>query len=262
MRRYGKIFNLLMIFSFKKQLAYRTSFFIAMTGKFLRIGIYIAFFESVLLVTDVLGGFGREAIFVHFFLAFVIFLIAATFFQRNLVFKLSSKIRDGDLDGMLVKPIHPLFHVAFYEGDFFDTVTLLPMIGLLAYAVSLVPGVTAASLALFLASIVVALVFMFALSTLFSSISFTIIKSSGIGRILHALFRSAQYPSTAFGDGWSVLFGSVLPIGFIATVPTLLLTGAAGLPAFAFMVVFTAALFIVAIVAWMKGLNRYSSASS
>ena len=262
LRHHLRVYRLLTLFSFKKQLAYRASFFIAILAKFLRIGVYLLLFESLLLYTDILGGFGHEAVVVHYFTAFTVFLIATSVFQRNLVFHLSRCIKTGDLDGMLTKPIHPLFHVTFYEADLYDLTMLAPVIGILAYVISQVQDVTLTRVILYVLALGVGLLFLLGTSVLFSSLSFRIIESRGVGRILHAIFSCARYPATAFGDGWAGLFLYVFPVGFIATLPTMALTGAAGIQHIVYGIVFTVVLLLVSAKIWMRALKKYSSASS
>lgn len=261
MRHHGRILVQLVSASFKQQLSYRTSFLIVVIAKYLRVAIYFILFESILVTTDVLGGFSRDYVLIHFFTDFVLFLFVSTTFERNLVFGLSKLVQRGDLDGLLTKPLNPLFHIAFYKGDFYDFITLGPLFVALAYLVFRVEPTLEQGL-LFLGGVMVALLFILGVSTIFSSFTFRTIENRGAGRVLHAIFRSAQFPSTAFGPWWGTLFLFVIPTGFVATLPTGLLSGLFHIGHLAYGVIFTISLCVIGIWRWNRSLRRYSSASS
>ncbi len=260
--RYLRLAQLLVTASYKRQIAYRASFFIAAIAKFTRVGLYLLLFESLLSFTSVIGGFGREAVLAHYATAYVLVLLAQTSFQRNLTFGIVRLIQRGRLDGMLVRPIHPLFQVAFNDGDLYDTITVIPLMFFLAATVARVPGLTVGRIVAYLAFFPVTLLFLFGISALLSTLSFKIVRSNGAGRVLISVFRSAQYPVTAFGGGWQTLFLYILPIGLIATVPMLALTGSlhAGLAITSVMM--GVGCFFIGCVTWMRGLKSYTSASS
>lgn len=262
--RYLRLFRTLIKFGFIRATAYPPSFFAAIIGKFLRIGLTLVFFQAIYLHTSILAGWNYSEILVLAASYFSFEVIALATFWRNLMFWLPQRLQDGSFDLLLTKPISPLFYTSFKIIDAFDiTASSISVAFLWWYIFSrhiISPSFFEIGVYLFLSAI--AIIFVFSLLLITASFSFWTITATGAGRLFESVFRAARFPGDIFKGPAKIALLYILPVGLIISAPADVLRGKFVWPHIIYLIIFTAILSFAAFKFWNFALRRYSSASS
>jgi ABC-2 type transport system permease protein len=180
------------------------------------------------------------------------------------VLGIPDKIRGGELDHYITKPMSPLLRLTFENINPGSAPLLLLSGMIIAYGVSvegviLTPGLLLAYSALTLLMTVL----WYDMEIILRTIPFFVISAAAIDNLEgDAIELNFKVPGVLYKGALKILFYFVLPYGIMSTVPTQLLSGAlsaAGLwQAVGVVLFFTA----FTLCFWRLGLRNYKSASS
>ncbi len=244
-------------------LVFRFSFF----GAFLADGtlflIQLLVFETIYSEVDSIGGWGRGQmiIFVGTFSMINALNMLIYFFG---IVDLPGKIKRGDLDHYLTKPVNPLLRLTFENVNPGSFPLVILSILIVCYGVSV--GGIQVSFAM-AAGYAVLVLFMtllwYDMELILRTITFFVISTTGIQQLEDQMLElNFKVPGVLYKGIFKLLFYVLLPYGIMSTIPTQFLTNsidAVGVVIAALtVVVFTA----FALLLWRIGLRHYKSASS
>lgn len=113
--------------SFQQVLINRPLVAIFMTGKIVRVALFLVFLNFLFAGTRGIGGYNREQI-IFFYLSFNLVDTLAQLFFRE-VYRFRSLATSGNLDFVLLKPLNPLVRVLLGGGDIMDLMMLVLILG-------------------------------------------------------------------------------------------------------------------------------------
>src|SRR4030067_475906 len=102
--RYVRLFLLFIKIGLMRQMAYRPHFFIMITGKVIRMGLLLFFFQAIFLKVDRIGQWSYDHVLLLFATFHILDYLMSITFQRNLSFYLPRQIQNGELDRRMVLP--------------------------------------------------------------------------------------------------------------------------------------------------------------
>jgi len=225
--------------------------------------VHLLMFMTVYGHIDSVGDWnrGQMTIFVGTFSLINALNMLVYFFGVN---DIPRKIKEGDLDQYLTKPVNPLLRITFESinpGSF--PLVILGVI-IVAYGVS----ISGAEVTFLLGAQYAALVLLMTLlwydmEIILRTVPFLVISINAMevveGNMLELNFK---VPGTLFKGAFRIFFYYIVPYGVMATVPVQLITGVVTpyglIHAVGVAVIFTA----FALWFWKFGLRRYKSASS
>jgi len=246
-----------------RQMAYRPHFFMMITGKVIRIALLFFFFQAIFFKVNKIGQWTYDQVLLLFATFHVVDYLMSVTFHRNLAFHLPRMIQTGDLDSRIILPIKPLFIASFENLDIIDFFSFLPSLGFLGYVLyRLELSFSWAQVLAYVALLLNALIFLFAVVLIIATISFWTTQAFGLARIFDNLLKIGRYPLDIFQGFLKVIFIYFLPLVLIAQIPSqaLLKTLSIGYVVFAFVV--TGVFLTIALAFWRVGLRNYLSASS
>lgn len=261
--RYFRLFALLIKIGLMRQMTYRPHFFTMIGGKVIRLGLLFFFFQAIFLRVDRIGQWTYDQVLLLFATFHVVDYIISITFQRNLAFQLPRLIQTGELDSRMVLPVNLLFLVSLEQVDLIDFFSFLPSLGFLGYVLyRLQFAFSCTQAVLYVALLVNALVFLYAVVLIIATVSFWTTQSYGLARIFDNLLKIGRYPLDIFEGFLRVVFIYFLPLVLIAQIPSqaLLRTLSPQYVLFAFGV--TGVFLTVALGFWKIGLKNYLSAST
>ena len=261
--RYLRLFFLFFKIGIMRQMAYRPNFFMMITGKVIRIGLLFFFFQAVFLKVDRIGQWTFDQVLLLFATFHIVDYLMSITFHRNLAFHLPRRIQTGELDSRMILPVDLLFMVAFEEIDLIDFLSFLPSLGFLSYVICrLDVALSWPQAVAYVALLANAVLFLFAVVLIISTISFWTTQSLGLARIFDNLLKIGRYPLDIFQGFWKMVFVYFLPLVLIAQIPSqaLLQALSPGFLLFAFTI--TGVFLAVALGFWKVGLKNYLSAST
>lgn len=245
--------------SFQTAFATRGGAVIFLLGKVVRFGFFFYLLLVVVGRTRLVEGYNLDQI-VFFFLTFNLVDIIAQLLFRE-VYRFRPLIVSGDFDLILVKPINPLLRVLLGGADPLDTLTLIPLFGLLfIFATKLGPGTFDILLYIFLVfnAVLIATAFhiaVLALGILTTAVDHTIM-------IYRDFTSMGRIPVDFYNQFLRAVLTFVLPVGIMMTVPVKALMGILSPPMILYSFLFGIVFLWSALKFWNLALKNYSSASS
>src|SRR5208337_2778117 len=232
---------------------YRASFLFQAIGMVVNDFAWLVFWAIIFSRFPAINGFTFNTILLLFSFTTMSFGIASFFFGNWQ--HLAKVIIRGQLDYYLTLPKPSLLHVLISRSDFSGIGDFV--FGLVLALLALTP--TLLNVALFLALIVTSTIILVSIGSIFGSLTFFI---GGTGDfqdfMIGSVISFTMYPFSIFDSYARVLMLTVIPVGFIAGVPVMLLQSF-NAALLLYVVVAAAASVVAAILVFKAGLRRYES---
>lgn len=263
MRRNLRFIFTLIKLKMSRMMAFRLSFFGAFFADGALFLVQLLTFSVIYGQVDNIGGWnrGQMLIFVGTFSMINALNMLIYFFG---IVDLPGKIKRGDLDQHLTKPVNPLLRLTFENINPGSFPLVILSVLIICYGVS-VAGVTVSPLLglVYAALVLLMTLLWYDMELILRTIPFLVISANGIEQLEgHLIELNFKVPGVLFKGIFKVLFYFILPYGVMSTVPTQFLSGALTVPGLiqgiCIAVLFTA----FALWFWRFGLKHYKSASS
>lgn len=131
----------------------------------------------------------------------------------------SEKIRKGDLDLLLVKPINSQFMITLQKANTAIFGNLVLAISWLVYSLSHFPSIPLINILFFIALIPCSLVVIYTMRFFLSSTAIIFTKSDNIQFVWWPLYRLGMRPDFIYGPKLRILLMTILPVGIIINTP-------------------------------------------
>lgn len=196
----------------------------------------------------------------------VLFLVDSlwmTLFQENFD-RLSWKIRRGELDLLLVKPVSAQFMVTMQKQNTSYVINIAVTFAYLLWTLGSLPqALPVGRLALLLMiGLPVSLTICYAFRLMFSTLSVVYTNAESLNYVWYQIYRLGMRPDPFYPRWLRTLVLTFLPVGFIASVPARLLIQDLDWMALAGGPTAAVIFFWISRRFWRKSLVHYSSASS
>lgn len=264
----GKIINIYITFAkstIRQELTYRVSFITGVIGQWIAYGGSFLSLYIMIENFNVLGGWtSYEVLYLYAFNLLSYALAATVFFTpcRNL----PMKIRTGEFDISLTKPVAPLLHEIYNGFNFGYIGHAILAVSVMIFAVShLNIRVSIVNLILLL---ICAALLQSAFLILSSSFCFMTVNQNPVFDFILWNFKSfTNYPITIYGTAIQFLLTFILPFAFMNFYPSLILLGKAQSSPFAAWLpylssIVSIAVFLLSIKIWNYGLSKYQSSGT
>ena len=244
-------------------MVFRLNFFGAFFADGMLFAVQILTFSIIFGQVDSIGGWGRGEmlIFIGTFSMINGLNMLIYFFGLGMI---PDKIRTGEMDHYLTKPVSPLLRFTFENVNPGSAPLLLLSIGIIAFGVSEAGIDVSVPLILGYAILTLLMTLLYYdMEVILRTLSFFFIGTNAIGDIEGNLIElNFKVPGIIYQGGFKILFYFVLPYGIMATVPTQALAGTltvGGLVQALGVVVFFTGFMLWF---WRVGVRNYKSASS
>ncbi len=244
-------------------MVFRLSFFGAFLADGMLFLVQILTFSIIYGQVDAIGGWnrGQMLLFIGTFSMINALNMVIYFFG---VIQIPDKIRTGDLDHYVTKPVSPLLRLTFERVDLGSAPLILLSLAIIGYGtaeagIALTPGLVLGYSAL----VLLMTLLWYDMELIIRTAPFFVISASSLYRLEgEALELNFKIPGILYRGGWKVLFYFVLPYGVMSTVPTQFISGALTAGGLLQGVGIAAAFTVIALWFWRFGLRHYKSASS
>jgi len=225
--------------------------------------IQLLTFSAIFSQVNTINGWNMNqvAIFIGTFTIIDGTIMATTFFG---IISLPEKIRSGELDLYIVKPINTLFYVSF---DSFNPASfMVSLMGVIIVCYGVIQEgiqMTAPLLIGYIILLFLMYLLMYALMIMIRLPAFWLVKVSGLLSIENEIIEFAfRVPGVVYKGIAKFVFWVVIPYGLIATIPTQFISDGLSLSYWLLAIGITVAFLSMSILGFKKGLMHYSSASS
>lgn len=248
---------------FERVMMFRLGFF----GPFFVDGslfvIQLLVFQAIYSKVDRIGNWGQGdmILFIGTFSLINALNMSIYFFGVN---SIPEKIRTGEIDLYLTKPVSPLLRLTFEQVNPGALPLVIFSIAIILYGINAAGAdVTISSVSGYAVSVGMMTVLFYELEVIIRSLAFFTMSSDGVLQIeMSGLDLCMQIPGTVFYGAYKFVFYYVLPYGIIATYPSLILLGRFSWKMAAHEGIVLACFTMVTVVMWKTGLRRYDSVSS
>lgn len=269
MRDFRRLFSSFFKVALRREMAYRGTFLAGIVGQWISYG---ATFLSIYIMVssfDILDGWNGSEVLMLYGLSVMSYAIGASFFF-NFSSGLVGRVRSGEFDASLTKPIHPFLHEVFsagYNVGYISHFTVSLIVMLMALAgIGYTP--TVKSVILLLSGVIGAALIQAAALIASSVMSFFTVGNNPIADfLLWDMKEFTNYPITIFPRGIQFILTFILPFAFMNFYPAAALLGKdipegypAVLPYLSPLV--GALVFALSILLWNWGLKHYKSTGS
>ena len=226
-------------------------------------GALFFFFHVIFQFTDSLGDFNQDAVVIFLITLYISDLLYVFFLGGN-VFEVNNKVKSGDLDYILLKPINSQFFISCRYVMTNALISLTILICLLIRLIYLYHGnqILWINFIFYSLSIILGIFIFYSFEFIISCLAFWFRNFSYAGWLASELTKYSRRPDSIYKSWLRKSLFTIFPMAMICSVPArMLLFG----PDFPLLILqcFIAALFLLlTIVIWNKGLLRYESASS
>lgn len=225
--------------------------------------IQLLAFHAVYSNVDSIGSWGRGEMILYIGTFSLLNALNMTiyFFGVN---SIPYKVRSGELDLYLSKPISPLFRLTFENISPGSIPLILMSMCMIAYGISgLHMRLSAGKMAAYLFWIILMAILYYEMEVIIRSFSLYIVSMARMEQIEEAgIELCMKLPGIAFYGVYKIIFYCILPYGIMATLPVQSLieeinlqTAVCGI---SIVVLFSG----ITAVIWKQGLKHYNSASS
>lgn len=263
MKKNIRFMLILLKMKFSRMMAFRFDFF---GGFFVDSTLFILqllMFEAIYANVDTIGDFRRGDMIIFIGTFSLINAVNMTVFFFG-TYDIPRKIRDGELDYYITKPVNPLFRMTFENVNPGSFPLIIASGFIIAYGVSVLNlEISAMKIFLYIIWILLMTLLWYDLLIILRTVSFFTLSSSAMEQLEENLLSlNMKIPGTAYKGIFRVMFYFILPYGIMATFPTQFLTGTLSWQGMVYGVVLVLCFTLFMLWFWKAGLRNYKSASS
>lgn len=262
MQRYARLYLAFVKNSTLTALEYRLSFTIWTIATILLAVVYVLSLEFIFAHVQTIAGWRMEQMLVLAATVMIVNGIVESIFGVNMN-EFTKLINRGELDFVLNKPVSTRFYVSTRWFDWEPLVQIVTGCAVLWYAVGMLAQPIAWHGALLYVGLILCGSLMaYSLWFMVVSVTFWAGRLNNVANLYYNFIEIARVPTDVFRGSLRISLTFVLPVAFIAMVPSQALMGLLS-PAYALTAcAMTAALLIISHLFWRLALTKYSSASS
>lgn len=225
--------------------------------------IQLLAFSVVYANVDTIGNWGKGEMILYIGTFSLLNAINMTiyFFGVNAI---PYKVRSGELDLYLSKPVSPLFRLTFENISPGSIPLILMSICMIVYGIGITGiSVTGRQMMVYLFWVVIMTILYYEMEVIIRSISLYIVSMARMDQIEEAgIDLCMKLSGIALYGIYKVLFYLLLPYGIMATLPVQSMIGEMNWRLGLYGVSVVGLFSVLTCVVWKQGLKRYNSASS
>lgn len=269
MKHYLKLFAAFFQAAVRREMAYRGTYFAGIVGQWVSFAATFASLYILVSSFGMVGDWNGAEVMVLYGIDKLAYAIGASFFY-NFSSSLSRRIRSGEFDGSLTKPIHPFLHDVFSCGYnigyvshiSISIVILVISLSLLHYQVTL-QGVLLMVLLTIGGAMIQSAAFIASSTMSF----FTIGNNPVMDFLMYDVRDFTHYPIIIYPKGLQFILSFIVPFAFMNFYPAAALLGKEIPEGYPVILPYLSPavgvlLFALSIMLWNWGLKHYKSTGS
>ena len=261
--KYFKIWLAFFRNTLSRDMEFKMNFILEMFIDFIYYGSLFFFFKVIFQYQNSFGEFNQDAIIIFLILLYIVDSLYVFLLGGN-VFEVNNKVRTGDLDFILTKPIDPQFFISFRYVNSYAMVSLVILVTLL---LKLIYNYHDNQFLIYnyffcFISVIMGVIIFYSIEFIIACLAFWFRNFSYAGWLAGELIKYSRRPDTIYKNWFRKVLLTILPMAMIVSVPSrILLFGFNGkllLLQLSVSIIFLLASKFI----WIRGLMRYESASS
>ncbi len=261
MKKYFTLYLAFFRASLSADLEFRANFTTKIITDIFWYAAQILSFEMLFNFTDQIGSWDRAQMRIFLGVLFTVDALYMVIFSSNLD-SFSESVRKGSLDLLLTKPINSQFMISLYRVSTAHLGNLIMAIAWLSWAIYQYEGFQWLRLLWLIVTVPCGVLIFYSLRFLFSASAVIFTKADNLQYLWYHLYKLGMRPDNIYSAPLKYLLLTLIPVGFIGSVPSRLVLGLAN-PAMALAsVLVTLTCLWMTNRFWKYSLKFYASASS
>lgn len=261
LRKYGRLFLAFLRASFQADIEYRVNFATRILTDILWYIAQIVTIEAIFLYTTRFGDWNLPQVRVFLGLLFVVDALYMILFSDNFD-RLSDKVRKGDLDLLLTKPVNSQFILSLQKMGTAMFGNLLLGLLWLVWALAKLPDFNWARVLWLMLLIPCGLTALYGVRFMLSTTALIFTRSENLQYLWYQVYRLGMRPDSIYAMWLKYIIMTILPVALIASVPSRFLLEAPDFGLLCVSVGTSVTFLYLSHRFWNYALKFYSSASS
>lgn len=261
LKKYTALYASMFKASFIADLEYRANFFSRILTDIFWYVAQILTFEVLYQHTDKIGDWNVYQMRVFLGILFVIDAFYMIIIHENLE-NLSEKVRKGDLDLLLAKPVNSQFMITLQKANTALFGNLIIGLTWLIYALNGLPDFNFLRLLWLIILIPCSLVVIYSMRFIFSATAVIFTRSENLQFLWWQVYRLGMRPDSMYSPAIKWVLLTVIPVGVIISLPARALLNPPDLFYLTWPIILVPVLLYMTHRFWRFALTFYSSASS
>ena len=261
LKKYFTLYLALFRASFIADLEYRVNFLTKVATDIFWYTAQVMTFEVLFRHTERIGDWNLEQTRVFLGVVFVVDGLYMIIFSENLD-QFSEKVRKGDLDLLLAKPVNSQFFISLQKASTAMIGNMIIAVSWFTYSLMKYPNFEWLRLFWLLLLIPCSLAALYSMRFFMSASAVIFARSENLQFIWYQIYRLGMRPDSIYVPWMKWFLLTALPMGVIASVPSRALLEPPDFALFAWVVVLAGILIYLSSRFWKFALKFYSSASS
>lgn len=262
LRRYARLYRIFARNNVVRELEFRGNFWGKVVTNLSWLALFLVFLKILFANTKSVAGWDEA----HTFLLFGTFLLSRALmdvlFTQNLS-KIPELIRLGTMDFVLTKPVPSQFYVSARYLSLDELGSAVGGLAVLVYGHYLARSLPSlAQVGAWLLLTLCGVMILYALQLLLMTLSFWLVRLDNLSALVDTVVTVGRYPTDIFPRYLALFVTYLLPIAFVAYVPTLALKDGVSLAWLAAAGIVTTLFVTAASLFWRCATSSYTSASS
>ncbi len=261
LKKYFSLYVAMFKASFIADLEYRANFFTRILTDIFWYAAQILTFEVIYQHTNKIGDWGLKEMRVFLGLLFVIDAFYMIIIHENLE-NLSEKVRKGDLDLLLAKPVNSQFMITLQKANTAILGNFIIGSSWLIYALSGLEDFNYLRLLWLIILVPCSLAVIYTMRSMFSATAVIFTRSENLQFLWWQVYRLGMRPDSMYFPWLKFILLTVIPVGVIVSIPARALLNPPDLRYLLWPIVLAPILIYLSNRFWKFALKFYSSASS
>lgn len=262
MKRYLRLYRAFLRASFVREAEFRANFWAKVVFNLIWVGFFVMTLKIIYRHTKAVAGWTEPEAFMLASTCYLLDAFIATFFYFGLS-EIPTLVRTGTLDFVLFKPVDSQFWISLRRINLDQLGGLVGAGVLAAYALlHLQPLPSLANVGLYLLMTLCGILIYYSFHFTMMTLGIWLVRVENLWVLSDVFMQIARFPTDVFDLILRRVFTYLLPIAFLATIPTKALLNKADLGFLWFAVLWAVGFFAFSRFFWRFALRFYTSASS
>ena len=261
--RYAKVWLAFFRNTLSRDMEFKMNFIFEIFIDAIYYGALFFFFHIIFQFTDSLGDFTQDAVVIFLITLYISDLLYVFFLGGN-VFEVNNKVKSGDLDYILLKPINSQFFIScrYVMTNALISLTILIFLLIRLTYVYHHNQIILMNFVFYTFSIILGVFIFYSVEFTISCLAFWFRNFSYAGWLASELTKYSRRPDTIYSNCFRKTLFTFFPMAMISSVPARFLIFGVNIKLFILQIIVTFVFLYLTTLIWKKGLLRYESASS
>tara|TARA_Y100001970_G_scaffold289329_1_gene419347 strand:+ start:2288 stop:3082 length:795 start_codon:yes stop_codon:yes gene_type:complete len=261
--RYIKLWLAFFRNTLSRDMEFKMNFVLELFIDFIYYGSLFFFFQVIFQYQNSFGDFNQDAVIIFLILLYIVDSIYVFFLGGN-VFEVNNKVRTGDLDFILTKPINPQFFISFRYVNSYALISIF-ILSLLLLQLSYNyhnEQFIIINYVVCLISVILGVSIFYSIEFIIACLAFWFRNFSYAGWLAGELIKYSRRPDSIYNKWFRNILFTALPMAMIVSVPARMLLFGPNVNLLLLQFFISISFLVISILIWNKGLVKYESASS